>query len=97
MTIRRQDVQHVARLARLRLGEAELARLENDLRRILSHVESLDGLDLTGVEPTSHLAADRLPLRPDVARDGLSQDSALSEAPRTAAGAFAVPAFVDDP
>ena len=96
MTITRQDVLHVAALANLSLEEDEVERMKQDLASILGYVRLLDEIDLDDVEPTSHLAVERAPLRGDVHVPGLGVDEALKEAPRTSASGFAVPAFVDE-
>ena len=96
MSVTREDVLHVAALAKLRLGEEEIERMQRDLTRILGYVELLGELALDDVEPTAHVAVDVAPLRPDRIVPGLTTQAALSEAPRTLDGGFAVPAFVDE-
>ena len=96
MSVTRDDVLHVAALAKLRLSEDEIERMQRDLARILGYVELLGELSLDDVEPTAHVAVDRAPLRPDCIVPGLTREAALSEAPRTLEGGFAVPAFLDE-
>ena len=96
MAITRQDVLHVASLAKLRLNDAEVDPMRRDLEQIIGYVELLGELSLDGVEPTAHVAVDAAPLRPDRSDPGLLPEQALAEAPRTSAGGFAVPAFVDE-
>ena len=96
MSVTREDVLHVAALAKLRLSEDEIERMQRDLARILGYVELLGELSLDDVEPTAHVAVDRAPLRPDRIVPGLTREAALSEAPRTLEGGFAVPAFLDE-
>lgn len=96
MAITRDDVLRVARLAQLQLGEDEVERLARDLGRIVAYFDELSGVDTTGVTPTAHLAVEELPLRPDVLWPCTPVDVALAEAPRSSAGAFAVPGFVDE-
>ncbi|HEY3495157.1 MAG TPA: Asp-tRNA(Asn)/Glu-tRNA(Gln) amidotransferase subunit GatC [Polyangiaceae bacterium] len=96
MAITRETVIHVARLARLELADEEVSRLQRDLGNILGHVEQLANLATEGVPETASVAADRAPLRADAAVIGLDQEAALGEAPRKAAGSFAVPGFVDE-
>jgi aspartyl-tRNA(Asn)/glutamyl-tRNA(Gln) amidotransferase subunit C len=96
MAITKETVLHVAKLARLELTEQEVVTLQRDLGKILEHVEELNQLDTAGVADTSHVAAERAPLRPDLVQGSLETERALSEAPRRAGGGFAVPAFVDE-
>ena len=96
MSVTREDVLHVAALAKLRLSEDEIERMQRDLARILGYVELLGELSLDDVEPTAHVAVDAAPLRPDRIVPGLTREAALSEAPRTLEGGFAVPAFLDE-
>jgi aspartyl-tRNA(Asn)/glutamyl-tRNA(Gln) amidotransferase subunit C len=96
MTITRETVLHVARLARLELAEGEVEQMQRDLANILGHVEQLAALSTEGVPETAHVAAERAPLRADRTVSGLDSDTALAEAPRKAEGGFAVPGFVDE-
>ena len=66
--ISREEVEHVARLARLRFDEDELARLQPELGQIIDYVQQLSELDLSGLEPTSHAVALKNVLRPDEPR-----------------------------
>jgi aspartyl-tRNA(Asn)/glutamyl-tRNA(Gln) amidotransferase subunit C len=93
--VNRALVLHVAKLASLSLSDDEADRLTADLARITGYVEQLESLDTTGVPPTAHVRIDRMPLRDDVVKPGLSHEEALSEAPRAEEGGFAVPAFVE--
>jgi aspartyl-tRNA(Asn)/glutamyl-tRNA(Gln) amidotransferase subunit C len=89
--IDREQVLHVARLARLRLSDDEVERMTGELSQILEHVEQMEALDLDGVEPTSHVVALENVLREDVPRDSLSRARALEGAPEAAADGFRVP------
>jgi aspartyl-tRNA(Asn)/glutamyl-tRNA(Gln) amidotransferase subunit C len=89
--IDRDQVLHVARLARLRLTEDELERMPGELSKILGHVEKMDELDLGGVEPTSHVVALQNVLRDDQPRPCLPREKALAGAPDVADGGFRVP------
>jgi aspartyl-tRNA(Asn)/glutamyl-tRNA(Gln) amidotransferase subunit C len=89
--IDREQVLHVARLARLRLSEEELERMPAELSKILEHVERMDMLDLDGVEPTSHVVEVQNVLRDDVPRPSLPRERALQGAPDVADGGFRVP------
>jgi aspartyl-tRNA(Asn)/glutamyl-tRNA(Gln) amidotransferase subunit C len=89
--IDRDQVLHVARLARLELSEEELERMAGELSGILEHVDRISELDLEGVEPTSHVVALENVLRPDEPRPSWSREEVLERAPDPASGAFRVP------
>jgi len=89
--IDRDQVLHVARLARLRVTEDDLERMPAELSKILEHVEKMDELDLDGVEPTSHVVDLTNVLRDDEPRPCLPRDKALAGAPDVADGGFRVP------
>jgi aspartyl-tRNA(Asn)/glutamyl-tRNA(Gln) amidotransferase subunit C len=89
--IDREQVLHVARLARLRLSEQEVDRMAGEMSTILEHVETMNKLDLEGVEPTTHVVELQNVLREDVPRDSLPRERALEQAPDPADGGFRVP------
>jgi aspartyl-tRNA(Asn)/glutamyl-tRNA(Gln) amidotransferase subunit C len=89
--IDRDQVLHVARLARLRLSDEELERMPAELSKILEHVERMNRLELEGVEPTSHVVELQNVLREDVPRPCLPRETALRGAPDIANGGFRVP------
>jgi aspartyl-tRNA(Asn)/glutamyl-tRNA(Gln) amidotransferase subunit C len=96
MALTRQQVLHVAGLARLELTDTEVSSLEIDLSRILEHVDTLAALDTTGVEATEYVSVQQMPFRPDIPEVGVNHAAALAPSPRVLAGSFAVPAFIDD-
>jgi aspartyl-tRNA(Asn)/glutamyl-tRNA(Gln) amidotransferase subunit C len=81
MAITRDEVLHVARLARLALSEEEVARFQEQLSAILEAVGKVSELDLEGVEPTSHPLELVNVLADDEPRPSLSLDDALANAP----------------
>ncbi len=89
--IDREQVMHVARLARLSLSEEEVTRMTEELSHVLDHVERIAELDLDAVEPTSHVIELQNVLREDVPRPSLDRDRALEQAPDPAAAGFRVP------
>jgi aspartyl-tRNA(Asn)/glutamyl-tRNA(Gln) amidotransferase subunit C len=89
--IDREQVLHVAKLARLKLTDEEMEKMASELSGILEHVEHINELDLEDVEPTSHVVAVENVLRPDEARPSWSQEDVLERAPDPAGGAFRVP------
>ena len=89
--IDREQVLHVAKLARLKLTEPEVERMANELSGVLEHVDKISELDLDGVEPTSHVIALENVFRPDEPRPSWDRDEVLESAPDPASGAFRVP------
>ena len=89
--IDRDQVLHVAKLARLKLTDDEVDRMAEELSKILGHVETMNELDLEGVEPTSHVVDLTNVLREDVPRPALVPEKALEQAPDAAEGGFRVP------
>jgi len=89
--IEREQVLHVAKLARLGLSDEEVETMAGELSGILEHVDRIAGLDLDEVEPTSHVVELENVLRPDVPHESLPPDIALASAPDPDNGAFRVP------
>ncbi|MGZ8634213.1 MAG: Asp-tRNA(Asn)/Glu-tRNA(Gln) amidotransferase subunit GatC [Solirubrobacteraceae bacterium] len=89
--IDREQVLHVARLARLELSDEEVTKISGELSNILEHIEKIGELDLDGVLPTSHVVDVPNALRPDVPRPCLPREVALAQAPDVADGGFRVP------
>ena len=89
--IDREQVLHVARLARLELSDEEVDRMAGELSGILDHIEKIGELDLDDTEPTSHVVQVENVLRADEPRPGLEREQALEPAPDPAAGGFRVP------
>ena len=89
--IDREQVLHVARLARLRLDENEVERMTGELSKVLDHIEKISELDLDGVEPTSHVVELENVLRDDVPRPSLPREKALDQAPDSDGTGFRVP------
>ena len=88
----RDQVLHVARLARLELTEDEVERMSGELSKVLDHIEKIGELgDLEGVEPTSHVIAVENVLRADEPRPSLPHEVALESAPEADHDGFRVP------
>ena len=88
----RDQVLHVARLARLELSEQEQQRMSEELSKVLDHIEKIAELGgLEDVEPTSHVVAVENALRADEPRPSLPADVALQSAPESDMGGFRVP------
>jgi len=95
MALDKATVAHIATLARIRLSEAELEPLAEELSHILSWVEQLNEVDTTGVAPMASAASASLPMRDDAVTDGGCRDAILGNAPRAARGFFTVPKVVE--
>lgn len=89
--IDRAQVLHVARLARLRLTEDEIAGLTGDLSTILDHIEKIGELELDDVAPTAHVIELENVLRADEPRPSLARELVLAQAPDADDAGFRVP------
>ena len=89
--ISREEVLHVASLARLALTDEELEPMARELSAVLDHVARIKALDLDGVEPTSHVVELTSALREDVVLPCLPRDVALAQAPAVSEDGFLVP------
>ena len=98
MKLTEDDVRYVADLANLRLAPGEVERLSADLGEILTHMEKLNELDTTGVEPMAQVlyeAGQTATLREDREHTPLGQEQALADAPLSCAGMFKVPKVIE--
>jgi len=98
MKLTEDDVRYVAGLANLSLADEEIQQLSADLGEILAHVEQLNELDTTGVEPMAQVlyeAGETATLREDVEHEPLGQQAALANAPLPGAGMFKVPKVIE--
>ena len=102
MKIAEKEVRYVAELANLSLSEAEVHKFQADLNEILGHVERLNEIDTTGVEPMAQVlyaagdtAGDASGLRADRERPTLGTDVALANAPQSGGGYFKVPKVIE--
>ena len=89
--IDRDQVLHVAKLARLKLTDEEVERMAGELSNVLGWVEQINELDLEGVPPTSHVVDVANAVRPDEPRPSLPREVVLDQAPAVADGGFLVP------
>ena len=94
--ISRDEVAHLARLARLALTDDELDSYAGQLDAILGHVSQIQAVDVTGVEATDNPLKDVNVFRSDVVEPCLTQEQALAEAPKSAEGRFAVPRILGE-
>jgi aspartyl-tRNA(Asn)/glutamyl-tRNA(Gln) amidotransferase subunit C len=98
MKITDEEVRRVAELAALALRDDEVERMAKDLSSILSHIDKLNELDTTGVEPMAQVlfdAEETATLREDVERPCLSNAEALANAPVSGSGYFKVPRVIE--
>ena len=92
--IERGEVEHVARLARLKLSEAEKGLFTDQLNSILDYMETLNELDTGAIEPTFHVVSHQNVMREDTVKESQSQEAALENAPDKAQGCFRVPKII---
>jgi len=95
MKITREEVEHVALLARLKFEEEEKERFTTQLNSILTYMEKLGRLDTQGVEPTFHAVARTNAFRDDAVGTSLPRDLSLSNAPEKEKGFFRVPKIIE--
>jgi aspartyl-tRNA(Asn)/glutamyl-tRNA(Gln) amidotransferase subunit C len=93
--ISREDVAHVARLARLALTDAELETMRAQLNAILAHIDALKAVDTAGIEPTSHAVPQFNVMREDEPRPCLPREEMLANAPDRAGEFFRVPRIIE--
>lgn len=91
MSLSESDVRHVAMLARLALTDSEVDAMRDDLNSILGHIDEIQRLDLSAVQPMAHAIAVTNVTRDDVVAPPLPQDVAISNAPLAENGAFVIP------
>ena len=91
VTLSREDVVHVAKLARLELTEEEVDLFTAQLRTVLDHAADVAALDLSHLEPSSHPIALENVLRADLPRPSLDRDEVLAVAPSVEDHRFRVP------
>ena len=94
--IDRKDVEHVARLTRLALTDAELERMREQLNSILAHLDTLRAVPTEGVEPTSHAVDVVNVMREDEPGPCLSREAALANAPDPSGELFRVPRIIEE-
>lgn len=91
MPLSLQEVEHIARLARLQLTDEQKARYRKQLEAILDHVAKLQELDVRDVPPTASVSVGQMPLRMDEPCPGLEKDDLLKNAPQKDDGQFKIP------
>jgi aspartyl-tRNA(Asn)/glutamyl-tRNA(Gln) amidotransferase subunit C len=96
MSITRQDVQHIAELAKLNLSDAEEALYQEQLSAILDYAQRLNALDTEAIPPTATVLPLRSIMREDVACPSLPVDEILANAPARSGDAFEVHVILED-
>jgi len=95
-TITPEQIQHIARLARLRFTGQELEGFTAQFNQILDYVETLNGIDTEGIEPMTNLFEATSRLRDDEPGELLPAGEALRNAPKKTEGFFSVPKVIGD-
>lgn len=98
MKITESEVRNVAGLANLELTDSEIARLAKDLDEILTHMDALNELDTSAVEPMAQVlyqVEETATLRPDEIIPPLGNEAALANAPLAGAGYYKVPKVIE--
>ena len=98
MKLTEKDVRYVADLANLKLDDGEVARMAHDLDEILTHIDTLNELDTSNVQPMAQVlydAGETATLRDDVERPPLGNQSALANAPVSGGGYYKVPKVIE--
>lgn len=95
MSLDSAAIRRIAKLARIRVDEAEVATLQTELNAILGYVEQLNEVDVTGIEPLSGGAQMAMRLRDDLCADGNIAEQILANAPDRIGDFFAVPKVVE--
>ena len=90
-------IEKLARLARLTFNEAEKEEIRRDLQRMISFVEKLNELDLTGVTPLMHMSSEVNVLREDEIKGSVTREEALKNAPAHDDQFFKVPKVIKNP
>ncbi|NPA06334.1 MAG: Asp-tRNA(Asn)/Glu-tRNA(Gln) amidotransferase subunit GatC [Chloroflexi bacterium] len=91
----REEVLHIARLARLELTEAEIEQYREQLSAVLEYFARLAQVDTSGIPPTASVLPPRSVLRPDEPRPGLTREQLLANAAETEDGQFKVPPVLE--
>lgn len=95
MSISKQEIEHVAKLARLNLSEQEIDKYAFEMSNLIDFVNKLNELDTTGVEPTANAIKMQNVFREDKIGQSLDREKILENAPSKEAGCFRVPRVVE--
>lgn len=95
MKITKEQVEHVAKLARLNLTEEEKEHFTNDMEAIISFADQINELDIKDVKPTDHVIPINNVFRDDVIKPSMDREQLLKNAPSQENGCFSVPKIVE--
>ncbi|MGD0763543.1 MAG: Asp-tRNA(Asn)/Glu-tRNA(Gln) amidotransferase subunit GatC [Roseiarcus sp.] len=95
MSIDQAAVRRIAHLARIAVTDAEVPHLQDQINAILSFVDALNAVDVSGVEPMTSVIPMKLPMRDDVVTDGEIESAVLANAPLAEDGFFVVPKIIE--
>jgi aspartyl-tRNA(Asn)/glutamyl-tRNA(Gln) amidotransferase subunit C len=95
MALSREQVEHVAHLARLGLSDEEIDRFQQQLSQILGHMQALDTVDTSAIPPTAQVIPLSSVMRDDVVRPSLPVEDVLRNAPRREGDFFKVPPVLE--
>ncbi|MBQ7759628.1 MAG: Asp-tRNA(Asn)/Glu-tRNA(Gln) amidotransferase subunit GatC [Acidaminococcaceae bacterium] len=95
MKVTAQDVKYIAQLSRLIVPEADLEKSTEEFNQILNYADILQKIDTTGVEPTPYVLPISNALRKDVAKEGVTHEEALLNAPEVYNDGFKVPRVIE--
>ncbi len=95
MSVKKEDVQKIAKLARLEFNDEELANYTNEMNSILGYMEKLNELDTQNVEPLSHPIENTNVFREDVLQESTKREDALKNAPDSTSEHFKVPKVIN--
>lgn len=94
MTVKKEDVKHIARLSKLRLNEKEIEEFTEDMNQILDYVKKLEKIDTSKVEPLSHPLEGVNVFREDKLQKSIDKEAALKNAPERTEEFFKVPKVI---
>ncbi len=95
MSVSKEDVKHIANLARLEISEKELDKYTEDLSNIVDYATTLSNIDVSGVDPTNHILDIKNVFRKDEVKNSYDREEILKNAPDKQAGCISVPKVVE--
>ena len=95
MKITKEQVEHVANLARLNLTQEETEHLTKDMESIIAFADKINSLDINDIEPTAHIIPINNVFRDDIIKPSMDREELLSNAPNKENGCFSVPKIVE--
>lgn len=95
MKVSADDVKYIAQLSRLTVPETEMEKFTEQFNQILNYADILQKIDTAGIEPTAHVLPVSNVLREDVAKEGVTHEEALQNAPAVHNGGFKVPRVIE--